>query len=40
MERRRWIVELGRQGIPPEAIPTEPEDPHKTDPDVANMPNL
>ena len=27
MERRRWIVELARQGIPPEMIPIEPEDP-------------
>lgn len=37
MERRRWIVELVRLGIPPEGIPTEPEDPHKTDPDVVNI---
>jgi len=40
MERRQWIVELGRQGVPLEWIPTEPEDPHKTDPDIANMPAL
>lgn len=40
MERRQWIVELGRHGIPPEWIPTEPEDPHKTDPDVVNTPLL
>jgi len=40
MERRRWIVELGRRGVPPEWIPIEPEDPHKTDPDVVNIPPL
>lgn len=35
-ERRRLIVELGWRGIPPEMVPVEAEDPHKTDPDVVN----
>jgi hypothetical protein len=35
--RRQLFVELGWQGISPEMVPTTPEDPHKTDPEIVNL---
>lgn len=36
MQRRQYIVEFARKGIPPEIIPINPIGPHKLDPDEYN----